>query len=128
MGITANSGPFISYGISLSASGAVTEYNEQRGPSLVDLGDALLDPRAPYGYQPGQGASAPTMGFWGLQGIVDFIPTTVSSNNIASQQTPVSGTPLTLNTASSGVGVLATFSAPEEAVFNVSGVPETGVC
>jgi len=75
MGIVANSGPNITYGVTVSASGAVAGYNESRGPSLSDLGDGMLDPRSQYnyGYQPGGAVDTKAYGFYGLQGIIDFI-------------------------------------------------------
>ena len=103
MTIDAKSGPSIDYGITVSTSGAVGEYNEHRGPSLLDLGQGILDPRAQYGYgyQPGQGATTQSYGFWDNQAVVDYIPGTISSNNIALTQVPANGTALTL--AASGV-------------------------
>jgi hypothetical protein len=115
MAITANSGPEILFGITVSASGATTQYNEQRGPSLVDLGDALLDPRAQYnyGYTPGNAVTSPTFGFWGLQGIVDYIPGAISSNNLATTSTGNGGgVPLTL-TAGTGITQMTSIIAPE---------------
>lgn len=128
MAIIAEAGPQIIYGITVSSSGATGEYNEQRAPSLMDLGDGLLDPRSQfnYGYQPGQGvqvgafgssggssAQGPqTMGFWGQQAVVDYIPGTISSNVIALTQVPVSGTPITLT--ASGINTTSvSIIAPE---------------
>jgi hypothetical protein len=115
MGVTANSGPQIIYGITVSASGATGEYNDQRGPSLIDLGDGLMDPRSQYnyGYQPGQGAQTLTYGFWGQQAIVDYIPGTISSNNIALTQVPANGTALTLTASGVNVTSVSCIIAPE---------------
>lgn len=102
MGITANSGPHLAFGLTRSASGGVQEYNEQRAPSLFDAGIALYDPRPPYGYMPGQGADAKTYGWWHGVGRVSGKPGTFTAVTIATTQVPVSGTPLTLQTVSSG--------------------------
>ena len=67
MTITAQSGPFIQYGITLSSTsgdgitGQDYEHNEQRGPMVTDLGDSLLDPRSAYDYKPGSGVSVLTL-------------------------------------------------------------------
>jgi hypothetical protein len=115
MGITANSGPQIVYGTVVSASGATMEYNDQRGPSLIDLGDGLLDPRSQYnyGYQPGQQATQQTYGFWSQQATVDYIPGTISSNNIAVSQVPAAGTAITLAASGALVTAVSCIIAPE---------------
>lgn len=115
MTIDAMAGPAITYGITVSASGGQGEYNEHRGPSLNDLGSGMLDPRAQYsyGYQPGQSATQPTFGFWGQTGLVDYIPGTISSNNIALTQVPVSGTALTLTASGTNVTALTCIICPE---------------
>lgn len=102
MTITANSGPTIAYGITLSSSGAAAEYNEDRGPSLNDLGEGTLDPRAPFNYKPGNRAGAPVFGWAGCFGgpVGDFVPIALSTNGIAATQSAsaASGT-LTLQTS-----------------------------
>lgn len=116
MAITANSGPEILFGITVSASGATTSYNDQRGPSLIDLGDGMLDPRSQfgYGYQPGQGPTNNIFGFWGQQGIVDYVPSTISSNAIAAASTGNGGgVALTLTATGAGITVVTSIVAPE---------------
>jgi hypothetical protein len=115
MTIDAMAGPAITYGITVSASGGQGEYNEHRGPSLNDLGSGMLDPRAQYGYgyQPGQSATQPTFGFWGQTAIVDYIPGTISSNNIATTQVPTNGTALTLTASGVTVTAVSCIIAPE---------------
>lgn len=102
MGITAISGPQVCYGTVLSSSGATGEYNEQRGPSLCDLGEGLLDPRPQYSYEPGTGAQQKLYAWAGLFGgpVMDQAPSISSAASIAATQsaTGVAGTFLTLKT------------------------------
>src|SRR5690242_3975664 len=109
MVITAQSGPMITYGLTISASGATGEYNEERAPSLNDLGSGLLDPRYPYNYSPGQRPGNLIGGFLNNMGIVDQTPSTVSSRNIFTNPAgaPVAGAALTLNTSMSSAGFTA---------------------
>ena len=112
MALTNISGPQVSYGITLSSSGADFEHNPDRGPSFADLGEGLLDPRPPFSFDPGQGATKPFFGWAGLFGgpVVDQAPSAKSSNIIAATQVPVGGTALTLNAVSSnGFGAATTF-------------------
>lgn len=102
MGITAFSGPNLTFGLTRSASGGIQEYNEQRGPDVSDAGYALYDPRPAYNYMPGGPVAAKTWGWWGSVGRVDAKPGTFTPVTIASCQQPVSGTALTLATGSSG--------------------------
>lgn len=105
MGLTDFSGPVISFGRAAgSGTTGTTEYNSDQGPSLFDQGTALLDPRAPFGYAPGQRAGQGTYGWYYTADIlvVDQVPSTLATNNIALAQVPVAGTPLTL-TAGTGV-------------------------
>jgi hypothetical protein len=132
MGITANSGPFLSYGITQNTSisgtavagltGTAMEYNEERAPSLFDLGTAMEDPRTFYSWTPGGGVGLTSSGYntprtWGHyfnKAYVDYVPTTVSTNAfVGSSITSTNITNFTL-VASSGVGTYATtIVAPE---------------
>jgi hypothetical protein len=116
MTITANSGPYVAFGTVISASGSDLEHNADRGVSAVDLGMMRLDPRAPFGYQPGAASSKPFYGWAGpFSGpVVDQAPSAKSTNIIAATQVPVGGTALTLNTVSSnGFGAATTITAFE---------------
>lgn len=116
MTITANSGPYVAFGTVTSASGVDMEHNPDRGPSVCDLGMMRIDPRAPFGFQPGSASSKPFFGWAGpFSGpVVDQAPSAVSSNIIAATQVPVGGTALTLNTVSSnGFGAATTINAFE---------------
>jgi hypothetical protein len=85
MTINAISGPAINYGTVISSSGSVMEYNEERGPSLNDLGEGTLDPRYQFSYQPGNRPGVKVMGWPGCFGgpMVDACPTATSTNGIA---------------------------------------------
>lgn len=122
MAITADAGPQINYGITVSSSGTTGEYNEHRAPSLNDMGAGILDPRSQYnyGYNPGQGVSAGgtstsgpyTFGFWNNAAIVDFIPGTISTNVITTNSTVTAS--VALNLSASGINASKiTIIAPE---------------
>lgn len=98
--LTAKSGPVVAYG----KGRGDPDSNLERAPSFFDMGTALLDPRAAFGYAQGQRSFRPTYGFAGTADIVvlDVAPATAAANNIAASQTPVAGTALTL-TAGAGV-------------------------
>lgn len=123
MGITAISGPFLVYGIAVASTGQVSEYNEERGPSIFDLGQATADPRGQfYGYDPGSAVGTQVKALWDQQGVVDFIPFNASTaagsggfNSIAQStvNAPVAGTALTLNAVSSVGAFRTTIVAPE---------------
>ncbi len=116
MGITAVSGPQVVFGITTNSTGQVQDYNEERGPSLYDLGFAALDPRYNFGYAPGAAVGSRIFGFYGNAAVVDFVPTTLQTSAIAvsSATTPAAGAALTLASASSAVGTYATtIIAPE---------------
>jgi len=117
MSITANSGPYVSFG-----QGPFPDYNPEAGPSLFYAGAGLLDPRPYYTYVPGQDFGAATAGFLGFTRImtVNQVPSTLSATNIATSQTPVSGTAVTLT---AGTGVTGSVS-----ITNAStGVAVTGL-
>jgi len=126
MGITAVSGPSITYG-SVSTSSAGTgllgndmEHNDQRAPDFSDLGFAMLDPRQAYAYNPGSGVTDQFVGFYGSVGFVDFVPATRSDSSAtgslvqSSRTNAAAGAALTLTAASTALGTYATtIIAPE---------------
>jgi len=120
MGITAFSGPIVQYGTVQTSSagtgllGQDMEHNDQRGPMVTDLGDALLDPRVAYAYQPGAGVTAKFRGLFNNSGVVDYVPTTASTVALV-QNTASSGvSTFTLVAASSALGTYTTtIIAPE---------------
>lgn len=124
MTITAYSGPIIGFGTTPTSSagtgllGADAEHNSQRGPSLFDIGQGLLDPRVAYAYQPGSGPSALTFGFYRGVGNVDYVPAAITNTAsafvaLATVSTGVIGA-FTLAAASSANGTYSTtIIAPE---------------
>lgn len=116
MGITAYQGPLVVFGITQTSTGQVQDYNDQRGPSLYDLGCGVMDPRYQFSYSPGSAVSQKTYGFHGGVAMVDFVPTTLQTSALAASAAtqPVAGTALTLASASSAVGTYSTtIIAPE---------------
>ncbi len=115
MAITANSGPYIGFGITQTTSGLVTQYNEERGPSLEDLGGGMLDPRPQFNYRPGSPAGTQIKGLYDQTQLIDYIPFTAGSSSIAlsTGNSPVAGTALTLAPVSSLGAFQTTIVAPE---------------
>jgi len=101
MGVTAEQGPQVTFG-----QAQTSDSNPQAGPNAWYQGDMLLDPRAPYTYQPGQRADQPNYGWYTSTAIplIDQVPSAISVSNIAASQVPVAATPLTL-VSSSGSGI-----------------------
>jgi hypothetical protein len=108
MALSSMDGPLVVYGQSPvpagSQRGIAQDYNGQRGPSFFDQGVALMDPRYPFAYQPGELGGA--TGWFGtsLVHALDVVPSTASLVSIAGAQVPVAGTPLTL-VAATALGV-----------------------
>ena len=107
MSITANSGPYISFGQSPYGN----EYNPDLAPSMFWGGVALLDPRNAFTYLPGQAAGAFTAGFSTSDTMtLNYAPYALSNTAIAAAANVVSGTAMTLvstNSTSTGVSVNA---------------------
>jgi hypothetical protein len=112
MGITALSGPRLTFGLTRTSTGGVQEYNEQRGADMADCGHAMMDPRPEYTYRPGSGVTRKTWGWHGGVGAVDCKPGTFTVGSVAASQQPVSGTALTLATGSSGCVTIGVTLAP----------------
>lgn len=116
MGITAVSGPFVGFGITQTSSGQTQEYNEERGPSLFDMGAGVMDPRSYFNYKPGNPVGYGIKGFYVDGPIVDCQPFTQNSSAIAgsaSVGTPTAGTALTLTPLASFGAIQTTITAPE---------------
>jgi hypothetical protein len=94
---TADSGPLITFGQAVT-----DDFNWAAGPSAWYQGDMILDPRAPFTYQPGQSDSQPNFGWPTIGGspILTAIPVTASTTNLVNAATPTSGTALTLPSSS----------------------------
>lgn len=122
MTVTAYPGPIVQYGITLSSTsgdgltGQDMEHNPQRSPTMADLGDAMLDPRSAYNYDPGGTNTALNYAFGNNQGVVDYIPFTASS------------VAFVLNTASSATSTftLAAASTANGTILTQILAPETG--
>lgn len=118
MGVTAIPGPAINYGVTLSSSGALADYNDERGPSLNDLGEGTLDPRPQFCYKPGNRPGTEVFGWPGCFGgpAVDFMPIALNTSGIAAAQSA---------SAASGTVTLTT-SATSSSFRSISGfVPST---
>lgn len=102
MATSAFSGPVVSFGASPAEQ--VAGSNPNRSPSLFDQGVALLDPRVPFGYQPGGADTSATYGWLGATRIcvINQVPSAISATNIAASAVPVAGTAFTLVSASGG--------------------------
>lgn len=111
MGVTAFDGPLIAFGQDPATGGLgnLQDSNPQLGPSAFIQGYALLDPRTPYAYIPGDGgyagsvANAWLAGGFGYQ-VMDQTPSAASTVALAAAQVPVAGTPLVL---AAGTGITA---------------------
>lgn len=103
MTIKANSGPSVTFGITQTSTGLVTQYNEDRGPDSSDLGYGLMDPRPFYRYQPGNTNESFNV-FFDNQAYVDYQPTTLSTNGLVSNgSSGLGGTTLTLTATGAAV-------------------------
>lgn len=125
MTIIANSGPAINYGLVLSSSGVANEYNEERGPSLNDLGEGTMDPRPPFAYKPGNRPGVQVYAWPGCFGgpAVDFIPIALNSSGIAPTAVPSSLTvTLATSAASSSFRLITGFVPSTIAVSNPSSI------
>lgn len=117
MGLTPYTGPLLTFGVTLTSSGGQQEYNEERAPSPFDLGSALADPRPFYSYKPGSAVGTPVFSFFDNIGLVDGIPSSAQTANIAATNGASAitvGVPLTLITSLSSLGISqVTITAPE---------------
>jgi len=107
MSITANSGPYISFGQSPYG----LDYNPDLGPSLFWGGVGRLDPRTNFTYLPGQASGSLTAGFATSDTMtINYAPFAKGTAAIAAAANVVSGTPMTLvssNSTTTGVSVNA---------------------
>lgn len=101
MGITAWTGPLVSFGralVSTNSTSPSMEYNESQGPSLLYQGQGILDHRPYYTYKPGTASSAPVYGWWGTDSIlvIDKEISAAGENTIALTQSATTATTRTL--------------------------------
>lgn len=95
-------GPLVAFGRSVSTATALTtpkDYNPDLGTSLFFGGDGIIDQRSFWAYQPG---NANFRGWLGVTDILtlNYVPSPLLTANIAASQTPVTGTAMSLVTAS----------------------------
>lgn len=103
MTIKANSGPSVTFGITMTSTGQVSQYNEDRAPDGSDLGYGLMDPRPFYRYQPGNTNESFNI-FFDNQAYVDYQPSALSSNGLVSNgSSGLGGTTLTLTATGAAV-------------------------
>jgi hypothetical protein len=113
MSTTAWKGPLIAFGQGAPSGGGLGQASDpsgSRSPSLFDQGLGIMDPRAPFTYQPGavMGGTAigdrGAYGWWGTTkiAICNQVPSTISATAIAAAQVPVAATALTLVSTTGG--------------------------
>ena len=115
MGITAYTGPVVSFGqagISSATGTPAAEYNPQAAPSLFYQGVAILDQRPFFSYKPGQPVENNVYGWFGADRImvIDKEISAAGENTVAQTQSSTTATSRTLtltasNTANATVGV-----------------------
>lgn len=120
MTITANSGPYIAFGLTQGSTGAVQQYNEDRGPSLFDLGIGMEDPRYQFDYEPGSwiGTSSypRVFGLYDLRAYVDYVPATANTSGFQTSSASgalTAGSAVTLSPSSANGTYTTTIIAPE---------------
>ena len=114
MGITAISGPHLVFGITQGSTGQVAEYNEERGPSIYDLGYGTADPRYQFSYDPGNAVGTQVKAFYHGRAFVDYKPYAASSASISAKASmPAAGTACTLSPSTALGGITTTIIAPE---------------
>lgn len=118
MVIKANSGPAVTFGITLTSTGQVTQYNEDRAPDGSDLGYGLMDPRPFYRYTPGNTNESFNILFDNLA-FVDYQPSTASSNGIVSNTQPTASGSVTLTATGAGVTSVSIVAPESGATVNV---------
>lgn len=108
MAITANAGPYVSFGSAAAPpnGAAAQDSNPNTSPSLFTMGDGILDPRYPFTYQPGGGNSR-GYGWLGTNRIpvLDYVPAAKAVAAIAAANTVTTGVAMTLVSAS-GAGIV----------------------
>ena len=122
MAVSAFAGPVIAFGQSPFTP---LEYNPDLAPSMFFGGVAILDPRAPYTYLPGESQSQVDYGFAGSDNVttIQAVPYTASTSAIVASANPTS-TSLALvsaNSATTGVYVTPSVARAD------TGAVDTGV-
>lgn len=104
MTITANAGPYVSFGQAQFA-----DYNPEAGPSLFFSGQGILDPRTAFNYDPGQDFGSAVAGWLSSTAIntLNIAPAVASGTAISVAAAPAATTPVTLVTANSATTGIA---------------------
>lgn len=123
MAITALSGPLVVFGQSPYAG---AEYNPDLGSSLFWGGTAILDPRLPFTYLPGEAQAAPDFGWYGVDNVttLSVVPYTLAAAAIAASAATVGGTAMTLVSAAStttGVAIIPSITRSDTGVADTNG-------
>jgi hypothetical protein len=104
MGVTAFDGPIITYPqnpLGVWPAG----YDSQSAPCAFLHGPGIADARGFFAYQPGSGVSS-TYYFWSTTSqvvLIDQVPATAATNNIAASQSPGAGAITLVSTTGAGV-------------------------
>jgi len=120
-------GPFLVYGYSPpTGTGTSGDTNPDAGPGTSYQGDGVFDPRYPYGGA-NQSYTTPVSGVqWSsffnnpYIALVDAVPSTIATANIAALQAPTINTPLTLVNAT-GSGITVTTAGAVAAGYLMAG-------
>lgn len=95
MSVSAFDGPLVTFPTSNSSS--LVQSNPEGGPSMFNHGMALLDPRSPFTYIPGQAPGKQVSGWISLNcQTIDQVPTTATANNIVTASGGTASTAMTL--------------------------------
>ena len=107
MAVSAFAGPVIAFGQSPFTP---LEYNPDLAPSMFFGGVAILDPRAPYTYLPGESQSQVDYGFAGSDNdtTIQAVPYTASTSAIVASANPTSTSLALVSASSATTGVYVT--------------------
>lgn len=104
MTISAFDGPIVTFP-SPNVTSLLTQNNPEAGPSMFNHGLALLDPRLPYTYKPGQNFGTQVSGWVSLKcQTIDQVPYTASAQAIVAATGMVTGAVMPL-VSTSGTGI-----------------------
>jgi hypothetical protein len=108
-------GPLVIYKSNPSGSSGPAgsaNQNPQEGPSPINQGMGLLDPRFPFTYYPGQDNRRPVFMFMGGGDYitVNAVPSTLAANNIAASQSPGAGAIVLVSSSGAGITINTTIT------------------
>ncbi len=125
MSFSSFAGPILSWYRGRTQSGGAGDNNpDAPAPDMSAYGYAVMDVRDPFAFQPGQGGTRRFFGFLGAGDVVliDQVPSTISTTNVAAAAAPAAGVAMTL-VAASGSGITVGVSV----VNALTGVAVTGL-